>query len=398
MTEHRHIRQLDGIRFLAITGVVVAHCWGPGPRAWIIRYWAHLGVRLFFVLSGFLISGILIRGRDLAEGRAEHRRTFIRRFYIRRFLRIFPVYYLVVTVVVAAGVPYARELWPWLVSYTTNLYIWGHREWIGVLGHFWTLAVEEQFYLVWPWLMLGLPRRYVVPLLVGLVALAPAYRFYASYHYSAAVLQEEVVGTFTAAALDSLGLGALLAIASAADPARKRLDSILGSVVLPAGLLAWLLLVTLSRLRLEEHISAALDLTAASLIFCWLIGKASRGFNGWFGRVLESRPVSYVGKISYGIYIFHNLVPPALHTLAMRLGIQYPETGVVNFAASVAVTLGLAATSWQFFEAPINNLKRYFPTDVLTEVHPSSAPPTHGRGDREPTSVAPPAEGASRDS
>jgi peptidoglycan/LPS O-acetylase OafA/YrhL len=372
MTERRYMRQLDALRFFAVLGVVVAHDWGPGPRGWVVRYWANLGVRLFFVLSGFLITGILARGRELGQQRPERRRAFIRQFYIRRFLRIFPIYYVVLLAVLIADVAPARKIWPWLVSYTTNIYIWHHRQWLGNIGHFWTLAVEEQFYLVWPWLMLFLPGKRLVPFLVGLVCLGPAYRLYASFHYSADVLDSGVTGTLTIAALDSLALGALLAIASSVDAEGKRLQRVLTRIVLPLGAVGLVTLLAISRSGLETHASTALDLTAASLIFCWLIGSASRGFGGRFGRLLEWRPISYVGKISYGIYIFHNLVPPALSTLARRVGIGYRDTGIVPFVASSLVTLGVAALSWHLFEAPINGLKRHFRDDGGREGQPTA--------------------------
>jgi peptidoglycan/LPS O-acetylase OafA/YrhL len=373
MTDRRYMRQLDALRFFAVLGVVVAHNWGPGPRTWPVRYWAILGVRLFFVLSGFLITGILAGGRELAQQRLERRWEFIRRFYIRRFLRIFPIYYVVVLAVWIADVFPAREIWPWLISYTTNIYIWHHQEWVGYLGHFWTLAVEEQFYLVWPWLVLFLPGRWHVPLLLGLVCLGPAYRLYASFHYSADVLDSGVPGTLTISALDSLALGALLAIASSMDAEGERLQRALTRIVLPLGALGLVTLLALSRSGLETHASTALDLTAASLIFCWLIGSASRGFEGRFGRLLDWRPISYVGKISYGVYIFHSLVPPTLSTLARRAGIGYPDTGIVPFAISSLVTLGIAALSWHLFEGPINGLKRHFRDDGGRDSHPTAS-------------------------
>jgi peptidoglycan/LPS O-acetylase OafA/YrhL len=373
MTNRRYMRQLDGLRFFAVLGVVVAHNWGPGPRTWAVRYWANLGVRLFFVLSGFLITGILAGGRELAEQRPERRREFIRRFYIRRFLRIFPIYYLVLLAVFIADVSPARQIWPWLISYTTNIYIWHHRQWLGYLGHFWTLAVEEQFYLVWPWLVLFLPGRWLVPLLLGLVCMAPAYRLYASFHYGADVVDSGVTGTLTIAALDSLALGALLAIASSVDAEAERLHRALTRIVLPLGALGLVTLLALARSGFEMHASTALDLTAASLIFCWLIGTASRGFGGNFGRLLEWRPISYVGKISYGIYILHSLVPPALSTLARRLGIGYQDTGIVTFVTSSLVTVGMAAVSWHLFEAPINGLKRHFRDDSGREGHATAS-------------------------
>jgi len=166
--------QLDGLRFLAIAGVMIQHNWRPGPMPWIFGRldYAETGVRLFFVLSGFLITGILLRGRAAATVAATSRLSTLRNFYVRRFLRIFPVYYATLLAVVLLDISPARQIWPWLVTYTTNIYIWHRVAWIGHLGHLWTLAVEEQFYIVWPWLVLFLPRRLLRPILGCLIVLA----------------------------------------------------------------------------------------------------------------------------------------------------------------------------------------------------------------------------------
>jgi peptidoglycan/LPS O-acetylase OafA/YrhL len=162
--------------FFAIMGVILTHNWKPAPAPWIFGgvQWGELGVRLFFSLSGFLITGFQIRSREVAERGPERRLFFMRQFYIRRFVRIFPIYYLALVGLVCASVGPSRRIWAWLFTYTTNIYLWHHLDWIGDIGHLWTLAVEEQFYLVWPWLLLFLPRKWLVPLLLGLICLAPS--------------------------------------------------------------------------------------------------------------------------------------------------------------------------------------------------------------------------------
>jgi peptidoglycan/LPS O-acetylase OafA/YrhL len=373
--------QLDGLRFLAIMGVIVQHNWGPPALPWIFGPidWGLLGVRLFFVLSGFLITGILIGGRELGERRL----FFMRQFYVRRFLRIFPIYYLVLVVVLLTAVEPARQVWPWLFSYTTNIYIWHNLNWMGHLGHLWTLAVEEQFYLVWPWLMLFLPRRWLVPALVGLVCLAPLYRLYASFHYAADAGYggSYTSFAFTFAVLDSLGLGALLALA--ADRYREegeRLRRVLTRVVLPLGVAGWLTLLAVFHYgKGGEHVRLALDQTALALIFCWLVGCAAWGFRGSFGALLEWRPIIYLGKISYGIYIFHNLVPVVFGAAARKLGVDYQDAGIVNFVASSLATFAVAALSWHFFEGPINGLKRHFRYERHRDAHPVSSVAPAGR-------------------
>ena len=135
--------------------VVVAHNWDPslGPGILDRVNLGGLGVGLFFVLSGFLITGILLQGRP--DGSASgNRPRFMKQFYVRRFLRIFPIYYLVLIGITILGSE-RSEVMPWLFTYTTNIYIWDHLTFLR-FSHFWTLAVEEQFYLFWPLLLLFL--------------------------------------------------------------------------------------------------------------------------------------------------------------------------------------------------------------------------------------------------
>jgi peptidoglycan/LPS O-acetylase OafA/YrhL len=370
MSTRGYMSQLDALRFFAIMGVIVAHNWRPGPGTWIFGrvWWGELGVRLFFVLSGFLITGILIGCRELAERNPNRRFFVIRQFYIRRFLRIFPIYYVVLIGLLIFAVAPARAIWPWLFTYTTNIYVWDNLHFPGAVGHFWTLAVEEQFYLVWPWLMLFLPRRRLVPVLIGFICISPLFRLYASFHYHTDVVSGASTScTLTIGVIDSLSFGALLAILSRSDSHRERLRWTLTRVCLPVGVVGYAVLLAVSHdggFGLDSHVSPALAQTAEALFFCWLVGTASRGFGGFTGRVLEWRPIAYLGKISYGIYIFHLLVPVAFAAAATRLGVAYHDYGVPNFVATSLVTFGIAALSWHVLEAPLNGLKRHFRYDV----------------------------------
>jgi peptidoglycan/LPS O-acetylase OafA/YrhL len=375
--ERRHVPQLDGLRFLAILGVLVTHEWQLGPYPWIFGgiAWGSVGVRLFFVLSGFLITGILLDCRRRVEQAGARRSVLIRRFYVRRFLRIYPLYYGVLAGLILLGVSApARQLWPWLMSYTTNIYIWQHQQWIGPLGIFWTLAVEEQFYLLWPFLVFFVPRRWLVPVLIGMISLAPIFRLWAGIHEPGDLTWAGYTsGTFTLAVLDSLGMGALLAILSHRDPSGERLQRWLNHVALPVGGAAVLALLVLSY-YLGPTIHYALGETALALVLAWLVGSASRGFRGPVGRFLEWRPVTYLGKVSYGIYVLHPFVPLGFVWVAHRLGTEYTGSPrFVNFLLVSVATAGLAALSWQLFEGPINGLKRYFP---YRDVRSASPGPT----------------------
>ncbi|MEJ2601142.1 MAG: acyltransferase [Anaerolineales bacterium] len=361
VTKRTYLPQLDSLRVFAILGVLVLHYLNPPSLPWIFKFlnWGHLGVRLFFVLSGFLITGILIDCRDQAEKTPNTSLFSIRQFYIRRFLRIFPIYYLVLAIVLFFNVPPSREIWPWLVSYTSNIYIWLHQTWIGSVGHFWTLAVEEQFYLIWPWLVLFAPRKKLIFAILGIILLAPLFRYYAITQYPEDFYNGlRTTGTFTFASLDSLGIGALLSIVYRYK--RETLIKYLTRIVLPAGIGALLLLDLLAYYKLKFRLLITFEDIAYALIFCWLIGKASLSFKGIPGKILEFKPLIYLGKISYGVYIYHPLVPLLLASIFHQFGATYPETGWFTFFTSSTITILIASLSWFLFEKPINRLKRYF--------------------------------------
>ncbi len=166
-----HLDQLDTLRAFAVTAVLIRHFWPelqPGLDL------GARGVHLFFVLSGFLITGILLRSRALVEDSGRGTGLAIRRFYIRRFLRIFPIYYLVLAVTWALGFPDVRSGIVWHLAYGSNILFAIENQWPPTTAHLWSLSVEEQFYLIWPLLMLLVPRRHLRTVIACLRTHRPA--------------------------------------------------------------------------------------------------------------------------------------------------------------------------------------------------------------------------------
>jgi peptidoglycan/LPS O-acetylase OafA/YrhL len=377
MPRQRYMPQLDGLRFFAVLGVMVLHAWSPRELPWshaLAFEWGRLGVRLFFVLSGFLITGILLDCRVLAEQTSSKPLSLIRQFYVRRFLRIFPIYYLVIFVTLASNLPPARDVWIWFVTYTTNIHITLFDTWDGPFGHFWTLAVEEQFYLVWPWLVLFAPRKWLIPVTGVAIVLAPTYRFYAYHAFPFDVAAMDFkAGTLTLGSMDALGAGALLAMLTRSGIRSDTLQKLLRWLILPTGLVLYVLVLGLYQYGIPLAFFTLADLTSA-MIFVWLVSGAALGFAGAAGRLLEVRPLLYLGKISYGLYVYHNFAPLVLGPTLRQLGIVYPVPGFTNFLFSSALTVIVAMLSWHFFELPINNLKRrfeYAPTPALSVSEPA---------------------------
>jgi len=346
--------QLDALRAFAVFGVLFGHFYMPGQREMLPI--AHWSVQLFFVLSGFLITGILLGCRDLSS-KGSGPLDQLRQFYIRRTLRIFPVFYLVVLITAGLNIPPVRQTFLWLITYTTNFHLALRGNWHGSISHFWTLAVEEQFYLVWPWLILFVADKYLLPAIITAILLGPVSKVSGLFFGLNAVAGE----VLPFANLDSLGIGALLALYRYKNPAqfaalaRHRAYNWAG-LTLVAALIAIALVLSSIHLAFAR---AANDLLLG-LIFAWFIHKAAVGFRGGLGYLLETRPILHCGKISYGIYLYHNFLPPEVRDVCRRLHLPYPQLPAWRFAVLASLTIALATISWFLFEQPINNLKRRF--------------------------------------
>jgi len=346
------MRQLDGLRALAVLFV----CWHHWtPRRYHLGFnWGGAGVDLFFVLSGFLITGILLGCRAHLEAGRQSVAFTARRFYARRFLRIFPLYYAVLALAsVALTLDPALLLSLW--TYTFNLV----GAWRGALSgslvsHFWSLAVEEQFYLVWPWVILLAPRRALLPLVAGTILIGPLSRW---------ILFErgapfDAMRMVTTSCLDLLAGGALVALlAERAGPARL-LASPTGRAlgIVGALLFAWGTAIQV-RIGPEDSVSAWQVFLVYTRwpFYAWLVLAAAKGMGGIAGRLLTLRPLLFVGRVSYGVYVFH-----AFALLLDRVGLAALPP-LARCAVYLPFTLAVAWLSWTFFEAPINALKDRFP-------------------------------------
>jgi peptidoglycan/LPS O-acetylase OafA/YrhL len=347
--------QLDALRALAVLSVLFGHFILVSTRLLAMVPFAALGVQLFFVLSGFLITGILLDGRKQVEAGVSRFWT-LRQFYIRRFLRIFPLYYAVLLAGRIAEAPGFTEGFGWNLAYLTNFYIASKGQWIGPASHLWTLSVEEQFYLIWPWIVLFLPQRRLLPMFVGIVIFAVVYKVIATGWFG------PLLNLAPFASLDCFGMGALLAIAQRreqeGDPQLRRTVCAIG-LWLGAPLLI-LAFVWHFPLRGATHQQWNLMTFALALLFTPLISGAARGFTGVLGAFFTRRAILYIGGISYGLYLYHLPIKWVIESRASRWISDLPWF-IPKSAVFFVVTGLMAAFSWHFFERPINQLKRLFP-------------------------------------
>ncbi|WP_145346426.1 acyltransferase family protein [Rosistilla ulvae] len=346
---------MDGLRTVAITMVLVEHFGGPLGSYWAAGYY---GVDLFFVISGFLITAILIRNPA-----SSFRESYVK-FMGRRSLRIFPVYYFALLLLWIGNFPQTRENMLYLATYTWN-YATVHFKGEGNnLFYLWSLAVEEQFYLVWPLIALTLRRNLVALFVVTICIVAIGYSQLVLNVFPS-LQPYNYVGLINR--MGSLGLGAAGAIAvSLRWFPRFWYQSLTFEIVVFAVLGCALTTDQVFRLPL--------------LGFCSLV-LVTKSMEGRFrvpgvAAVLQSRIAVYIGQISYGIYVYHWPLGVWLtwyvfdpiwtnidFSLLGPLSILRWHAWIVKLPLFFAVTVFVAHLSHKYFERPILRLKdRWFPT------------------------------------
>jgi len=352
----KHMPQLDGLRALAILIVLLGH-WMPDNNQ-PVEHLGRLGVLLFFVLSGYLITGILLHCRDLVESGIQTSGFSLKQFYIRRFLRIFPAYYTILILGYVLGLNVIRETMPWHVTYTSNVYLAIRGAWQGGISHLWSLSVEEQFYLFWAALILFLPRRTLPSAIFGAILTAPIFRGIGSLMG----LSPVAVWVLAPGCLDTLGAGAFLALQ---EHSPNQVPHWLHGKF---GWLPWMglpmLLATmgLSRATGDTPLYLASYDIGAAMVCLFLVAKARNGIPGLVGRILEWRPMTYLGKISYGVYLLHPFVSKGIKRVASTLvDVHEVRYAVPLMLCYFTATVILASVSWRFLETPLNDLKRFFP-------------------------------------
>lgn len=365
MSTHKHyLVQLDGLRFIAVTLVMIDHWLGQANHLPL----GYFGVNLFFVLSGFLITRILInskqRDTELGRGHGHSLKTF----FIRRNLRIWPVYYLTIFVLALVKFQGVRLAFWWLITYTTNFWIVIHQNWLGAIDHLWSLAVEEQYYIFFPFLILFAPERHFLRILWTLIGLSFVLRVILFVTNAPWMIQFVMMPT----CLDAFGLGGVLSWLIIYR--RELFDKLFRSDWLLIG--SFLLYVIHLFLMMQSDTprniySDVTDRFVTSVFCAALIGRAVLGF-GQPGKWLLENPVSrYMGQISYGLYLFHNLVFNWYHTQpnfitlrAWRRAVSIvpflEATPIFQLMYFFTLTVALAALSWHFIEKPINSLKDRF--------------------------------------
>ncbi len=358
-----HMPALDGLRGIAISLVIIAHCstelhW-TSSADWATKILHRVttvstcGVDLFFVLSGFLITGILLRSKKSPK--------YFSSFYARRALRIFPLYYAVLAVVLIGGAalwgpqftlqfgPQADQPWLWL--YGTNIVQSVRADYVyGRFLHLWSLAVEEHFYLVWPLLVFWLKEKWLLAIAAASIVGSPIIRYgFTQFHDSMAAY------VLTCCRTDSLLIGCAIAVLCHMNVIGNlnKASRVLSVCLLTLVFAAILLLPFDEEMTRIYYPTMFAFLFGAILIQTVLLAKST--------RFLEDKTLRMIGKYSYGLYVYHFLV---ITELDKHWHTSLPP--ILNYSAFLAATtiisLTIAIVSYELYEKHFLKLKRYFTT------------------------------------
>lgn len=351
MEKKDYYNQLDSLRTICAFGVINLHWFIPSYLALFgleyhsIWEFGHYGVQVFFVLSGFLITNILIRHKN-----SRNKLKVIKNFYVRRALRLFPIYYLflIYLLVVIIGDKFISNNIGWFLTYTANIkfYITG-----GLVdvwsNHLWTLSVEEQFYLLFPIIFLFIPKRFEYWLAIFFIFSALTFKYLSFGNGQPTAL-------LTFAQMDMLGVGVLIAVL------KNRHKCIYLSLANSWVKIIILITITLSLwiFYFQPTLSRFLDYILL-ISFGLIVANTAIGFNGVVGYILNNRVLQYLGRISYGLYLYHKIIPLSLIIILNKLDLRI-ENIVVYYITNLSILLICSHISWKLIESPILSLKSKF--------------------------------------
>lgn len=349
-------RQIDSLRAFSVMCVIFSHTIPLEYKIgeFVFDELGAIGVYMFFVISGFLITSQLLEMKSVRDSSGDSIIVPIRSFMAKRVLRLLPVYYLALLAAWLIDLRTIRVEMPWHMAQMTNI-LFGFdqdAEFSSPVGHLWSLSMEWQFYLVWPFVVLLSGPRVLLNIICAMIVFS-----FCSW-LEILPLPKEILLSAIPASLDSLGFGALLAIA-----VDRRW---------PLGWLAnrawWVGAAALAMTILLMTEYAWLGWTlypitheVLNLFFMLIIYRSLIGWNGLTGAVLNIPALQYMGLISYGIYLYHQYIISVYQGVSLRL-IGYLPIGL-GWRLTVPVliiSLIVAHFSWVWFEEPINRMRQRY--------------------------------------
>jgi len=349
----KHYPALDGLRGIAILLVVFYHNFG------FVKYFffGWLGVDLFFVLSGFLITDILLD--------TVNKPGYFKNFYAKRILRIFPLYYLSLILFLLVlprinGFPldfsfYIDHQW-WYWTYLQNWFVIFHS--VGytttAIQHYWSLAVEEQFYVIWPLLIFIIRKPRILLFITVLLLLAVIGT--RLYMWTMQIKDLNYFGLYTYTRIDGICIGSMLAILQFM---RSRfINKYFTVLILLLAVMNFVFYFINKEFNFTYPYLAIVGYTTFAILFAIIVHEVIQGNNKFFNFILTIKPLKFFGKISYGLYIFHWPVYLILYDWADKLirpMINVSENNLTIIVSILLTMIGILISIISFY-----TFERYF--------------------------------------
>jgi peptidoglycan/LPS O-acetylase OafA/YrhL len=346
---NKNIPGLNGIRAIAVILVIISHRF-PSESFVHIFPLGNLAVDVFFVLSGFLISRILFFQIKNVDSNRINNIEIIKKFILRRSLRIFPIYYLLLFFMYFTKGTIGNnfhENFKWYFFYCANYLNYNEGKWFGALAHFWSLSVEEQFYIFWPLLLVFFFRNRIFCLICLVITTGTIYPFF----------HQGLVSVLTLSCINAFGIGALLAYVEIVKP---NYESLFLKTTFYIFVPVLLLIIIHFTIIIIPYFSVRL---AVSLLAVSVISWCRYESNSTLVKhILENKILNFIGIISYGIYLYHNVVPKYWVSLITKIGFVTPATrnefSYFEFIIQTLFIIGVSYFSWILIEKPILNFKQ----------------------------------------
>lgn len=364
-----YFENLDGLRLFAFLPVFLRHSFhteydyikSDSLYLWVSNFWinGNLGVNFFFVLSGFLITYLLLNEKKV-NGSID-----IKSFYIRRTLRIWPLYF--------ATVVFGFLIFPLLKSFFNGVpdesasagnYILFLSNFdiienglpdSSVLSVLWSVAIEEQFYLVWPWIFFLLPRNRYIYAFLGVIILSLAFRAFNLQSHP------HILKYHTLSVISDMAIGGICAYFSFYSPKFTSFFETMKKEVIIFIYITGFLIIAYSAVVFDFTISLVLKNIVLGLFFAFVIAEQNYSQNSFY-KAKDWKVISWLGRLTYGLYCLHFIGILTATTISALIGFNDTVIGVLLFETLLAlvITIVISWVSFNYFEKPFLKLKKKF--------------------------------------
>ncbi|GAB2542775.1 acyltransferase family protein [Spirosoma aerophilum] len=353
-----YLKPIDAIRAMAVLLIIASH-WIDASSLSRQLGLDSIGVNTLFVISGFLITNILFNQREKTWPYGSPSVKVLLKFYARRALRIFPIYYLLI---IALLVYYFQKThtitadFYYYLTYTSNFYFYSKHVFEAPIPNVWTLAVGAQFYLIWPWLMLSFNKKYLLGIILGFILCGVVTQF---------LFRSIPLGhllPFTC--FDCFGMGALLSWVVVYNPnlINKFYKRVTIAALISVCLYVWFMYQDLWEITILR--------TCAGIIALWIltylvVNHTKRSV--LVDTILYNPFLLFLGKISYGLYLYHLIIPLLIENdfFWLTINVNLPDVFLshlnwINFFESAILLLLISVLSYFLVEKPFSSVKKYF--------------------------------------